>query len=77
VWRGLYLRGGGGVVNRLPLALGSSETRPGYGGLVGIGYEWTIQKAAGIGLGADFDMRLISPREVRHSFIAGLHFHFH
>jgi hypothetical protein len=77
LWRGLYVRGGAGVVNRLPLALDSGETRPGHGGLVGIGHEWTIQKAAGIGLGADFDMRMISPGEVRHSFIAGLHFHFH
>ena len=77
LWRGLYLRTGFGVVNRLPITKGSPETRAGYGGIVGLGYEWTVQKAAGIGLGADFDMRLISPREVRHSFFVGLHFHFH
>jgi len=77
LWRGLYMRAGFGVINRLPLAKTSTETRAGYGGIVGLGYEWTIQKAAGIGLGADFDMRLISAREVRHTFIAGLHFSFH
>ncbi len=77
VWRGMYVRGGFGLVNRLPVALGSGETRPGYGGLVGLGYEWTVKKAAGIGLGADFDARLIANKEVRRSFFVGLHFHFH
>ncbi len=77
LWRGLYLRTGFGVVNRLPVTTDSIATKPGYGGIVGLGYEWTVQKAAGVGLGADFDMRLISPREVRHSFFVGLHFHFH
>lgn len=77
LWRGLYMRGGFGVVNRLPLAKGSAETKPGYGGVVGIGYEWTVAKAAGIGLGADFDARLIAKNELRRSFFLGLHFHFH
>lgn len=77
LWRGLYLRGGFGVVNRLPLRLDSSETRPGYGGTVGLGYEWTVKKAAGIGLGVDFDARLIAPHQTRRTFTMGLHFHFH
>lgn len=77
VWRGLYLRAGFGLINRLPVAVGSDQTRPGYGGTVGFGYEWTVKKAAGIGLGADFDARLISAHEVRQSCFVGLHFHFH
>jgi len=77
VWRGLYLRAGFGVVNRLPLRIGSSNTAPGYGGTAGLGYEWIVKKTAGIGLGADFDGRLIAPRELRQTFTVGLHFHFH
>jgi hypothetical protein len=77
LWRGLYLRAGFGVINRLPLVKGSAETRPGYGGTAGLGYEWTVKKAAGIGLGADFDARLIAGRQVRHTVTVGLHFHFH
>lgn len=77
VWRGLYLRAGFGMVNRLPIAKGSDLTRAGYGGTVGFGYEWMVKKAAGIGLGADFDARLISAHQVRRTFFVGLHFHFH
>lgn len=77
VWRGLYLRAGFGVVNRLPLRIDSRNTAPGYGGTAGLGYEWTVKKTAGIGLGADFDGRLIAPRELRQTFTVGLHFHFH
>lgn len=77
VWRGLYLRCGFGVINRLPLRIDSGETRPGYGGTVGLGYEWTVKKTAGIGLGADFDGRLIAPHQTRQTFTVGLHFHFH
>lgn len=77
VWRGLYVRAGFGLVNRLPLRVGSSNTAPGYGGTVGLGYEWVVKKGAGIGLGADFDGRLIAPRELRQTFTVGLHLHFH
>ena len=77
VWRGLYLRAGFGVVNRLPLSINSSNTAPGYGGTVGLGYEWTVKKTAGIGLGADFDGRMITRHESRQTFTVGLHFHFH
>lgn len=77
VWRGLYLRAGFGVVNRLPLSISSSNTAPGYGGTVGLGYEWTVKKTAGIGLGADFDGRMITRHESRQTFTVGLHFHFH
>lgn len=77
VWRGMYLRAGFGLINRLPVARGSEETRAGYGGAVGLGYEWTVKKNAGIGLGADFDARLIGKDRVRQGFFVGLHFHFH
>lgn len=77
VWRGMYLRGGFGLINRLPVARGSVETKPGYGGTVGLGYEWTVKKAAGIGLGADFDVRMLADRQVRRTVFVGLHFHFH
>ena len=53
------------------------DTVPGYGGTVGLGYEWTVKKTAGIGLGADFDGRMITRHESRQSFTVGLHFHFH
>jgi hypothetical protein len=77
LWRGMYLRAGFGVVNRLPLRIDSSNTAPGYGGTVGLGYEWTVKKTAGVGFGADFDARLIAAHEVRQTFTVGLHFHFH
>lgn len=77
LWRGLYLRAGFGMINRLPVAKDSAETKAGYGGTVGLGYEWTVKKGAGIGLGADFDARLIGKHQVRQSFFVGLHFHFH
>lgn len=32
------------MINRMPVALGSDQTRPGYGGSVGFGTEWTVKK---------------------------------
>lgn len=55
----------------MPVTLGSDQTRPGYGGTVGFGYEWTVKKAAGVGLGADFDARLLSAHEVHKVALLG------
>lgn len=77
LWRGMYVRFGVGMVNRLPVTLIGTDSRAGYGGLVGLGYEWAVKGAAGIGLGADFDVKMISRTQVRRTFIFGLHFHFH
>lgn len=77
VWRGLYLRAGLGLVSRVPLTAEGSDSRPAYGGLAGLGYEWTLHKSIGLGLGADLDVRATTDRHVARSFMVGLHFAFH
>lgn len=77
VWRGLYLRAGAGLVSRIPLQAAGAASRPGYGGVVGLGYEWTLKKGAGLGLGADLDLRTTTDRHIARGFFVGLHFAFH
>lgn len=77
VWRGLYLRAGAGLISRMPLQAEGGATRPGYGGQVGLGYEWTLHKGAGLGLGVDLDMRATTDRHIARGFFLGLHFAFH
>lgn len=77
VWRGLYVRAGAGVVSALPVSADGPATRPGFGGLAGLGYEWTLHKAAALGLGVDLDLRATTDRHVARAFFVGLHFAFH
>ena len=77
VWRGMYVRVGAGMVNRLPVTVDGADSRAGYGGLVRVGYQGKVKGAGGIGLGADFDMKMISNTQLRRTFFLGLHFHFH
>jgi hypothetical protein len=77
LWRGMYLRGGFGLVSRVPVDFATKEARPGYGGQVGFGYEWTIKGDSALGLGADFDVRMTSDKRVVRGVFVGLHFAFH
>lgn len=57
--RGLYLRGGLGGTSHSP-AFSRHSYRPGFGGLVGIGYDFDIADGDGasISLGLDYDVRM-------------------
>lgn len=77
VWRGLYLRAGFGLVSRVPITAEGDQSRPGYGGLAGLGHEWTLHKGTSLGLGVDLDMRVTTDRHIARGFLVGLHFAFH
>ncbi len=77
LWRGLYIRGGVGLVSRVPLTAEGSDSRPAYGGQAGVGYEWTLHKGTSLGLGADLDVRATTDRHIARGFLVGLHFAFH
>lgn len=77
LWRGLYLRAGVGLVSRVPLTAAGVDSRPAYGGLAGVGYEWTLHKGASLGLGADLDVRATTDRHIARGLFVGLHFAFH
>lgn len=77
VWRGLYVRVGAGLLSRVPLTAEGSDSRPAYGGLAGVGYEWVMHKGASLGLGADLDVRATTDRHLARGFLVGLHFAFH
>ncbi|MBL9100272.1 MAG: hypothetical protein JNL82_04895 [Myxococcales bacterium] len=77
VWRGLYLRAGAGLISAVPLHAGGADARPAYGGSAGLGYEWTLKKGAGLGLGGDLDLRATTDRHVARGLFVGLHFAFH
>lgn len=57
--RGFYLRGGLGGTSHSP-AVSPQSYRPGFGGLVGMGYDFDIAdgEGASISLGIDYDFRM-------------------
>lgn len=78
VVKGLYLRGGAGVISHVPLARDVLTRTPGYGGQVGLGYAFGFPKSKGValGLGADYDLRITSDRRRRGLLTVGLTFMF-
>lgn len=74
VARGLYLRAGAGVLSNVPAARMTTERTPGYGGLVGLGYAFPVAKGKGValGLGADYDLRILRDGRRRGILVVGL-----
>lgn len=75
VTRGFYLRAGAGVISHIPIAPGRTDRTPGYGGQIGLGYAFRLgDKAKGVamGLGADYDLRILQDRRRRGVLVLGL-----
>lgn len=75
-WKRLFVRGGFGVASAVPNLRADTTSRPGYGGLVGIGYDWHLKKKINMGVGADLDMRWFKDGTPRAALITGVHFWF-
>jgi len=75
-WRHLFVRWGFGVVSAVPNARNDRASRPAYGGLVGLGYDWKLKKKIHMGLGADVDVRWLKDGTARTTLISGVHFWF-
>lgn len=74
VVRGLYLRAGAGVISNVPLSADDTTRTPGYGGMVGAGYQFRLgrDKPIGLALGADYDLRALRDRHPRGILVVGL-----
>ncbi|MGB1015575.1 MAG: hypothetical protein ACPG4T_15670 [Nannocystaceae bacterium] len=77
-WWGLYARGGFGLTLGLPEAIYTKESEGGFGGLVGMGWEFHLDRSGGengsLGFGVDYDIRRITRGPVRHSLFFGVNF---
>lgn len=79
VARGLHLRAGAGVISHVPIAREALARTPGYGGQVGVGYAFALggkAKKAALGLGADYDLRILSDGRRRGVLTFGMSFMF-
>lgn len=74
VVRGLFLRAGAGVISNVPQAVDDTTRSPGYGGMVGAGYQFKLHrdKPIGLALGADYDLRVLRDRHPRGVLVVGL-----
>jgi len=75
-WRRLFVRAGLGVVSAAPYMYQDMTSRPGYGGFVGLGYDWHLKKKVNMGVGADLDVRWLKDGTPRMTLISGVHFWF-
>jgi hypothetical protein len=71
--KGVYLRTMLGVSSRSP-ALGSASLLPGVGGSLGLGYEFRVLERVGLGLGADYDVRVRMDGRPAQTWLFGLRF---
>ncbi|MCH9688567.1 MAG: hypothetical protein K0V04_44460 [Deltaproteobacteria bacterium] len=71
--RGAWLRAGLGVTSHSP-ALASVPTSPALGGTIGLGYEFRLFKRVGLGLGADYDLRVRTDGRLAHGMFLALRF---
>lgn len=79
VSKGFYLRAGAGVISHIPIAREVLTRTPGYGGQVGLGYAFRFNgkaKTAAIGLGADYDLRILPDKRRRGVLTIGITFMF-
>lgn len=79
VARGLFLRAGAGAITHIPIGRTITTRTPGYGGQVGVGYAFRFgEKAKGValGLGADYDLRILPDNRRRGVLTVGLMFQF-
>ncbi len=72
----LFVRWGFGVASAVPNLRNDRTSRPGLGGIVGIGYDWHLKKKINMGVGADLDMRWFKDGTPRAALITGVHFWF-
>lgn len=69
--RGFFLRGAAGVVSHAP-AQARDPFRAGFGGAVGLGYEFRILERLGLGFGVDYDVRMRTDRLSSQGLFLGL-----
>lgn len=72
-----YVRFGAGAISSLPHLRDDRLGRPGFGGLIGLGYEWHMKKKANFGAGLDVDVRALKDGTTRTTVISGVHFAFY
>lgn len=73
IGKGLFVRGALGVTSRAP-SLVPLPMLPAMGGAVGLGYEFRVLERIGVGLGADYDLRIRTDGRVAQTFVVGLRF---
>ncbi|MCA9651300.1 MAG: hypothetical protein H6712_26395 [Myxococcales bacterium] len=71
--KGFFLRGALGVSSHVP-ALASVPMSPGIGGSVGMGWEFRLFDRLGMGLGADYDLRMRTDGRLGQAWFFGLRF---
>jgi hypothetical protein len=54
--------------------LGSASLLPGVGGSLGLGYEFRVLERVGLGLGADYDVRVRMDGRPAQTWLFGLRF---
>ncbi|MEZ4451503.1 MAG: hypothetical protein R3B09_18680 [Nannocystaceae bacterium] len=72
-----YVRFGAGAISSVPHLREDRIGKPGYGGLIGLGYEWHMKKKANFGCGVDVDVRALKDGTTRTTVISGVHFAFY
>ncbi|MCB9566233.1 MAG: hypothetical protein H6710_03285 [Myxococcales bacterium] len=75
-WKRAYVRWGFGAHSGVPNARDDRASRPGLGGLAGLGYEWHLKKKVHMGAGLDLDVRWLKDGSARMALISGIHFAF-
>jgi len=71
--KGLFLRAMAGVASRAP-AMESVPMMPALGGSLGLGYEFRVLERLGLGLGADYDLRVRTDGRMAQAWFFGLRF---
>lgn len=71
--KGLFLRAMAGVASRSP-AMAPVPMMPAVGGSLGLGYEFRVLERVGIGLGADYDLRVRTDGRLAQTWLFGLRF---
>ncbi len=76
VFKGLYLRGGLGLM-AIPRGWDSKRMTAGPGGRFGIGYEFFLNQTAAMDVGLSYDIRITPEVQPRHSVFLGMRFMFY
>lgn len=71
--RGFSLRAALGVTSRAP-AMAPVPMVPGVGGSLGLGYEFRVLERLGLGLGADYDLRIRTDARLAQTVLLGVRF---
>lgn len=71
--RGLFVRGSLGIASHVP-TMAAVPATPGFGGMVGLGYEFRLFKRVGMALRTDYDARIRTDGRLGQAFFIGLRF---